>query len=356
MITKELFKVEKLPVFQNKMFLSSKEARSCPMGDVVLVQNQETGIVENSTFESKLLNYDESYQNEQGCSAAFHEHLEKVRDTIIRVMGSGSIIEVGCGKGYFLNMLRKSGMSARGIDPAYEGDASYIIKDVFKKELNIASDGVILRHVLEHISDPVDFLHKIAEANNYSGQIYIEVPCFDWILENHAWFDVFYEHVNYFRMSDFHRIFSNIVESGHVFGGQYMYVIADLSSVRSKSSLTDYDIVKFPDNFMLELNNIANDLKKKEGKVVVWGGASKGVIFSLYMERLGKNVDYVVDVNPGKQGMFIPATGVLVSTPAEIESVQGVSDIIVMNSNYLNEIKAMTSNKYNYITVEKNDI
>lgn len=353
---KELFKVEKLPVFQNKMFLTFDEARACPVGDVVLMQNHETGIVENSVFDPNLLEYDDSYQNEQGCSESFKKHLGKVRDIILKVMGDGSLIEVGCGKGYFLNMLRESGLSARGMDPAYEGNEPYIVKDVFKPGLNAAFDGVILRHVLEHISDPVSFLHNIAETNNFSGLIYIEVPCFDWILDNHAWFDIFYEHVNYFRISDFYRIFSSIYESGHVFGGQYMYVVADLSSMTPRSSLSVYEQILLPDDFMSELHDIAAYLTNREGKVVIWGAASKGVIFSIYMRRLGVDVHYLADINPAKQGMYIPAVGLLVSTPDEIAGISDVRDVVVMNTNYLDEIREMTGNKYQYITVEKDGI
>ena len=89
----------------------------------------------------------------------------------------------------------------------------------------------LLRHVLEHIQDPVSFLAEIANANQ-GGQIYIEVPCFDWILEHKAWFDLFYEHVNYFRLDDLRRMFGTVHEAGHLFGGQYLYVVADLASLR----------------------------------------------------------------------------------------------------------------------------
>src|SRR3546814_9608010 len=62
-------------------------------------------------------------------------------------------------------------------------------------------------------------------------QIYIEVPCFDWIVEHSAWFDVFYEHVNYFRLADLRAMFGTVHEAGHLFGGQYLYIVADLSTL-----------------------------------------------------------------------------------------------------------------------------
>ena len=91
----------------------------------------------------------------------------------------------------------------------------------------------MLRHTLEHMRQPVDFLADVLRANGGRGDIYLEVPCFDWIRSHRAWFDIFYEHVNYFRLDDFHRMFGTVRESGHLFGGQYLYAIADLATLRA---------------------------------------------------------------------------------------------------------------------------
>lgn len=77
------------------------------------------------------------------------------------------IIEIGCGKGYFLEMLRKNGFDVTGFDPAYEGDNPYIVKDYYSDQYShLNADLIILRHTLEHIDDPLKFLHSIATAVN----------------------------------------------------------------------------------------------------------------------------------------------------------------------------------------------
>jgi len=115
-------------------------------------------------------------------------------------------------------MLTAKGFEITGFDPTYEGDNPAVVKKYFASELGIRAVGIVLRHVLEHIQDPLQFLLRLKEANGGSGRIYIEVPCFDWICEHRAWFDVFYEHVNYFRLSDFLSMFGTIYESGRLFG------------------------------------------------------------------------------------------------------------------------------------------
>jgi hypothetical protein len=88
--------------------------------------------------------------------------------------------------------------------------------------------------------------------------------------------------------------------------------------------------------------------------VCVWGGASKGVIFSLLRQRAGYAVDVVIDVNPAKQGRYLPGTGLLVHSPATgLASLPSGSPIYVMNSNYLEEIKAMSNHQYHYIGIDQ---
>jgi hypothetical protein len=41
----------------------------------------------------------------------------------------------------------------------------------------------------------------------------------------------------------------------------------------------------------------------------IWVGASKGVVFALFIEREGANIDTVADVNPAKHGKYLPGTG-----------------------------------------------
>ena len=206
-----------LPIFQNKMYGSVESARNCPKGQMRLVENLETGLVNNAAFDSSLMDYDSSYQNEQGNSPEFKQYLQRVANLLETKMGSRSLVEVGYGKGKFLELMLDRDADIVGYDPTYEGDNPKVRREYFSEELGIQGEGLILRHVLEHIENPVDFLFQLAAANNGTGLVYIEVPCFDWICRNRAWFDIFYEHVNYFRLSDFKRIFGNVVYAGKRF-------------------------------------------------------------------------------------------------------------------------------------------
>lgn len=348
--TNLLYEQQSLPVFQNRMYDSRDEALECGTGDMRLVQNLRTGLVYNQAFQPELLVYDSAYQNEQGVSAHFQAHMRSVMDIIKRTMGRKSLVEVGCGKGTFLEMLQEAGFDIAGFDPTYEGTNPKVEKHLFRKGVGIRANGLISRHVLEHIPEPVAFLRNLSEANQGAGRIYIEVPCFDWICERKTWFDVFYEHVNYFRLSDFHRIFARVVESGRIFGGQYLYVVAELSSVRQPEMSDSAEHFNFPSDFTA---GVFAEKYATTRPAIVWGGASKGVIFSLLRSRAGYPVQAVIDINSAKQGKFLAGTGLKVESPEEVlPRLEPGDQIFVMNSNYLDEIKAVTNNKFTYILTD----
>ena len=333
-----------LPIFQNRMYDSAEEARNCPTGDICLIENNDTGLIYNDAFNASLLDYDSSYQNEQSFSPIFKDHMKQVADLIETNMGRKKLVEIGCGKGTFLELLHSRGAEIIGFDPAYEGSSPFVSREYFNGKQKVRGNGLLLRHVLEHIPEPVKFLRTLAKANGGEGLIYIEVPCFDWICQHKAWFDIFYEHVNYFRLSDFSRIFKNLIYAGHTFYGQYLSVIADLSSL-NEPIRDSKQFINFPENFyeISKLTSFSNINKK----IVVWGAASKGVIFSLLLQRQGIKVDRIIDISPDKQGRYIPGTGLQVMSPTEgLKDLPVGSEIHIMNPNYIEEVRSMVGTNF----------
>jgi len=98
-----------------------------------------------------------------------------------------SILDFGCGKGYFLYFLKKLGYKKLfGVETSTSRAA--FSKELINLEISseIYTGGKILEktfdfisliHVLEHIEDPFDFLDIMLEdAVNKNGVIFIEVP------------------------------------------------------------------------------------------------------------------------------------------------------------------------------------
>jgi hypothetical protein len=284
------------PTFQNVLYETREEAVMCPKGDIELVQDKSSGLIYNEKFSD--IAYDSNYHNEQEYSPFFRKHLVEVSEIVERAIGKCNLLEIGSGKGYFLEKLLSRGLDIEGMDPCYDGNNQKIKKSYYEANGNKTYDGIILRHVLEHIQNPYEFLADIKEHNKNKGFFYIEVPCFDWINENCMFTDIFYEHVNYFRMLDFRNMFDEIVDAGKLFGGQYLYVVAKVSSLKKPTRTDNFELNK---DFWKKLHEYRTFITNLKKSVIIWGCASKGVIFSVLLGKLCEKIYHFIDINPNRQ-------------------------------------------------------
>jgi len=102
-----IYKVTDIPVFQNKVYATVSEAQNIMTGNVKLVVCLKCGFIFNSAFDKKVMSYDAQYQNEQAHSPYFQRYLGELIELFAeKRFQELKIIEIGCGKGYFLEMLR----------------------------------------------------------------------------------------------------------------------------------------------------------------------------------------------------------------------------------------------------------
>lgn len=331
-----------LPIFQNKFYSNVNDAKSAPTGQIDLVECLNTGVTYNKLFDNSIMEYDQNYNNDQTSSKAFLRHMHTIADHLKKFLGKHpnlDVVEIGCGQGLFMKMLEERGISADGYDPSYRGNSDKIKKIYFNPNQNCTGDTFfILRHVLEHIQNPFEFLDQIQCATTGDAFAYIEVPCLEWINKNNAWFDIFYEHVNYFKKNDFMRNYSDVLHCSNTFGDQYISVIVDLKSRRlAKVEHTDTQLQNF-------------NIKPPNGDYIVWGAGSKGVIYSLIMKKLYRAPLAIVDLNIEKKNKYIPISGLKVTYYKDfLKMHRDDLNVVVMNPNYLSEVKTLTDNRFTYL-------
>src|SRR4029077_12552072 len=84
-----------------------------------------------------------------------------------------------------------------------------------------------------------------------------------------------------------------------------------------------------------------DQLKSDRRHVVIWGGGAKGVMFlNLLRMPAGAGIDWVVDINPRKQGHFVPLMGQRIVGPDSL--LKDPPDlVIVVNPEYEREVRSM---------------
>lgn len=359
-----LMDIAEVPVYCNVLMPSSEQALKAPRGEISLQFCNECGHVYNAAFDSSVMQYDVDYDNSLHFSDRFNEYAEALATRLVDSyeLKNKDIVEIGCGKGDFLLAICNAGENRgygfdRSYDPAKVKDGLPSSNVTFYQDFydynysDLPVDFVCCRHVLEHIQEPTAFLKGLRSmlVGKNEPALYFEVPNALFTLESLGIWDLIYEHCSYFTERSLVRSFEaagfDVLATGTSFGGQYLHIEARASEETS--------VRRFPvQQSMAELKSLASAFEQSyrstvdtwsaklasltDGRSVVWGGGSKGVTF-LNVLRSVAGIECLVDVNPNKQGRFVPVTGQEVVSPARLSQYRP-TNVIVMNEIYLEEI------------------
>ncbi len=347
------------PVILNYRFATAEEACGVARRDMDLRQCGQCGLIFNATLDEAIIPYDERYENRQSCSPTFSGMMKDIAGSLAHryALKDGLVMEVGCGKGEFLKLLCDIAQArGAGYDTSCEEEATSTETRVkfFKRYATEADatgtvDAVVCRHVVEHVSSIGDFLGLLAgiARTGSSRVVYIETPAWEWIVENEAFWDVFYEHCNYFPMPTLRYLAElagfEVLAHRAIFGCQYQALelraaapaapAAVPPGVQASASLRAFSDSVAESRLKLRERLLAAGAEKGWA---VWGAGAKGV--SLVNTFPDMAPAFVVDSNAAKQGSYIPGTAVPVVAPDDAR-LAGIGIVLIANPNYLEEIR-----------------
>lgn len=103
-------------------------------------------------------------------------------DRIVTLAGGGALLEVGTGSGAFVEAVRPHVERVVGVEPDVATRSwlsergNEVVADLADLDDGAQFDVVVLFHVLEHVLDPVAFLHRLAVHLRPQGALVVEVP------------------------------------------------------------------------------------------------------------------------------------------------------------------------------------
>jgi SAM-dependent methyltransferase len=364
------FEMLDVPIHCNVLYSSCDAALNCPKGDIRLAFCPVCTYIVNLAFDPDRVEYTSRYENSLYFSPRFQDYTRSLAKRLIErcKLYDKQVISIGCGKGEFLLMLCELGNnSGVGFDPSYiEQNQHYKVKDRVKfvqdfyseRYKDYQGDLIECSQTLEHIQNPKSFLSMLRNiiGDRLSTYVFFEVPNALQIFRRLFVWDIIYEHCSYFTPFSLSLAFSSsgfrICELGEDFGGQYLCILAlpDTQGARSynyerKTEVNQIanDITTFATKYQNHIQMFAHKLEQIEDKgqhAVIWGAGSKGVTF-LNVFKHHTRIEFAVDINPRKQGMFIPGTGQQIMPPEFLKDYQP-DVIIVMNPIYKHEIRQFT--------------
>lgn len=103
---------------------------------------------------------------------------------VLKYLQSGYVLDIGCNTGHLLRYLVDRGIQGIGIEPnaravKFARDSGLDVMHGYFEEhhdWHNVFDGVVLSHVLEHITDPVKFLLDVSKLLRPGGFIFVFVP------------------------------------------------------------------------------------------------------------------------------------------------------------------------------------
>ena len=362
------YEARNVPVNSCLLLSTENEAINFPRSDVILGFCEACGFITNVAFDPSKVNYSSVYEDQQCFSSTFNSFAQSLAERLTKKhnLRDKKILEIGCGKGDFLNLLCELGHNyGVGIDPAWidgrvKSEASErltFVRDFYSKRYaKYTGDFICCRHTLEHVHQTAEFISTVRAAigDKLNTVVFFEVPDVTRVLRELAFWDIYYEHCSYFTLGSLARLARScgfaVKDLSVDFDGQYLLI--EIKPARSKSNKvyasevsvqkTAKDVGYFSAHCSEKLAHWKNKLREaheEKKRIVAWGSGSKCVAF-LTTLNVTDEIDYVIDINPHRHGKFIPGAGKQIMPPEFLKKYK--PDVtIVMNSAYCGEIQQM---------------
>ena len=353
-----------VPVQSMLLLRDPAAARSVPAGDLDLALCGACGLIFNRTYDPALTAHEGEYEASQGFSATFSAFQQRLAEDLIgrhRLHGK-RIVEIGCGQGEFLRRLCDlGGNSGVGFDPCCvdahgavgdDGRVRVVREPYDPAHPDAAGDLICCIQTLEHIADPYAFVARVRAAVGARRDVPVvfQVPDVAAILRDGAFWDVYYEHCTYFTAGALRRLFRragfDVLGCRSEYDGQYLLIEAlagdgDAAEAEADGDDTGVSVEAFAASCRQQIaawRGVLDQARRDGERLAIWGGGSKTVAF-LTTLGAGDEVAYAIDINPRKQGCYLPGTGHAVAAPSRLVD-EPVDRVIAMNPIYLSEIWA----------------
>ncbi|WP_368294574.1 methyltransferase domain-containing protein [Dehalobacter sp. TBBPA1] len=314
-------------------------------------------LVQLQEFESPQAIF-EDYAYFSSFSESWLRHAQTYTEQMIHGFGVNlqmQVVEIACNDGYLLQYFVKHGIPVLGIEPAKnvaleaEKRGIPIITEFFGENLaahlvekGVKADLLIGNNVLAHVPDLNDFVKGLKILLNSSGMITLEFPHLLQLINENQFDTIYHEHFSYFSLLTVQKVFQDVeleifhVEEIPTHGGSlrvYVKHSEDASRIKMDSvtkllqkemdaGLNDIQtyicFAKDVRKIKQQIMQFFKGIKEQGCTIVGYGAPAKGNTLLNYCGMGTDTIEYTVDLNPYKQGLYLPGTHIPVYSPERI--------------------------------------
>lgn len=324
-----------------------------------------------------------TYPYLSSASSTWVEHARNYAADMQKRLGldaNSLVVELASNDGYLLSEFRRLNIPVLGVEPA--DNVASIARNAGIKTLTrffgakLADEIretygnprlIVANNVFAHIPDMHDFMEGIATLSDEQTVITIENPSFTKLLQKTLFDTIYHEHYSYLtahsvkEVARAHGLELVRVDQLQTHGGSNRYWLSRTGqpddSVRKtiqeeiEAGLFDQKTWQaFSERASIAIEGLRTWFveRRTNGDVVAgYGAAHKGNTFLNAVGEASRNMVYVVDASPEKQGKFLPGSQVPVLSPDQLSSANP-TDVLILPWNIAPElatlIKKLTPN------------
>jgi len=324
--------------------------------DLEVLQCSQCGLIQ-------LSNEPVSYYRDVIRASAFSEEMKKFRLDQFRQwiekyqLYGRKLLEVGCGRGEYLSLLQCVGIDACGVENSnrsvqicrdqglnaisgYLGDDAVVYQDG-------PFDAFVCLNFMEHWPDPNETLQHLQRNLSEHAMGLVEVPNIDMIIDKGLFSEFIADHLLYFTADTLRYVLQkNGFEILECYPVWHDYILSAVVKKRKPMDLSDF---KQHRSFITaQLHEFI--ARFPVGRVAIWGAGHQALAV-ISLAEISREISFVIDSAPFKQGKYTPATHLPI-LPPDVLDERSVAAVIVMAASYSDEVAGILKDKFGHeITV-----
>lgn len=281
-------------------------------------------------------------------------HAEGLVDHLARRLSleaGDRVVELASNDGYLLRPFARRGLSVLGVDPA-PGPAAAAraagietIQAFFDRELaeGLADEGrqadlIVANNVLAHVPDPADFLSGVALLLRPGGTAVFEVAWGRSLLKAMAFDQIYHEHHCYFTAGALFRLLQRAgltlvdIETLSIHSGSLRVYTAPSGQPSARVTAlirqeqdegldrleTWQALGQRLSSLRQKLRDMLERTRARDLGLAAYGAAAKGTMLLNWLQPEPDWIPWVADINPHKQGRFVPGVAIPIVSPERI--------------------------------------
>lgn len=264
------------------------------------------------------------------------------------------IIEIGAGSGGNMEIMASVGADVYGIEYGEKtaeealGKGLRVYRDFPESDDYLISgapyDAFYTLNFIEHVPHPGEFIRCIGYNLVPGGVGLVEVPNADKILREHMFTEFINDHLSYFTEGSLRFLLeANGFEVERIESIWQDYILS--ARVRKRKSL-DFSEMEAQKGRLQ--NSFAAFFEARKGKRIAAWGAGHQALAAIALAGAGARLECIIDSAPFKQGLYTPATHILIEPPERLDR-RDIDTVIITAAGYSQEIADVLHQSYPWV-------